>query len=333
MATTINPSDQTITQYNIQTGGASNLLNNVAPSATSGVPVISQGSSSQPVFGTAVVAGGGTGQVTLTNHGVLIGQSTSAIAATAAGSAGQVLQSGGASADPVYSTATYPSTAGSTGKILISDGTNIISSTPTYPNSATGTGKILRADGTNWVASTATYPDTAGTSGNVLTSDGTNWVSSAPTGAPNVFSISGTLTNAQIKALHATPVAVIPAIPGKVIFVLGSIFKLVYGGTNAFTNAGAQPLQLTYGSGTGLFAVGPVGGNSVAMPSAAITTTANNYSTDNVSSGVAGTTVTSSLVAAVENVGIYVWNLSATEIAGNAANNNTITYTIAYMTS
>jgi|SRR5580658_4093489 hypothetical protein len=64
MATNINACDQTITQYNIQTGGANNLLNNVAPSATSGVAVISQGSSSQPVFGTVVVAGGGTGATT-----------------------------------------------------------------------------------------------------------------------------------------------------------------------------------------------------------------------------------------------------------------------------
>jgi len=36
-----------ITQYNVITGGASNAPNSVAPSATSGVPLISQGSSSQ----------------------------------------------------------------------------------------------------------------------------------------------------------------------------------------------------------------------------------------------------------------------------------------------
>jgi len=132
---TINPSNQQISQYSIQTGGASNLLNNVAPSATSGVPVISQGASAQPVFGTAVVAGGGTGQTTLTNHGVLVGAGTSAITQLAAGSVGQVLQSGGASADPVYSTATFPATA-------------------------TGTGTLLRADGTNWTATTSTYPNT-----------------------------------------------------------------------------------------------------------------------------------------------------------------------------
>ena len=76
MVTTLNPSDQTITQYNIQTGGASNLLNNVAPSATSGIPVISQGASAQPVFGTAVVAGGGTGSATFNINGAVFSNTT-----------------------------------------------------------------------------------------------------------------------------------------------------------------------------------------------------------------------------------------------------------------
>lgn len=155
MPTTINPSDQTITQYNIQTGGASNLLNNVAPSATSGVPVISQGAASQPVFGTAVVAGGGTGQTTLTNHGVLVGAATSAITQLAAGSAGQVLQSGGASADPSYSTATYPATAGTSGNVLTSNGTNWTSAAPA---AGTGVNKVI----TQVFTGTGTYTPSTG---------------------------------------------------------------------------------------------------------------------------------------------------------------------------
>lgn len=147
-----------LTNHNVLVGAGTTTITKVAPSATSGVPFISQGASSDPAFGTAVVAGGGTGQTTLTNHGVLIGQSTSAIASTAAGSAGQVLQSGGASADPAYSTATYPSTAGTSGKILISNGTNIVSSTPTYPNAASTLGKIIQSDGTNFITSTPTWP-------------------------------------------------------------------------------------------------------------------------------------------------------------------------------
>ena len=45
---------------------------------------------------------GGTGDTTLTAHGVLVGEGTAAISATTAGTAGQVLLSGGASADPAY---------------------------------------------------------------------------------------------------------------------------------------------------------------------------------------------------------------------------------------
>jgi hypothetical protein len=62
-------------------------------------------------FATLPVAGGGTGATTLTNHGVLLGQGTSAIVATSAGTAGQVLVSGGASADPSFKTpASYKAT-------------------------------------------------------------------------------------------------------------------------------------------------------------------------------------------------------------------------------
>lgn len=50
------------------------------------------------------VTDGGTGASTLTNHGVLVGQGTSAVAATAAGTANQLLVSGGAAADPSYKT-------------------------------------------------------------------------------------------------------------------------------------------------------------------------------------------------------------------------------------
>lgn len=55
------------TQYNVLVGGAtSSTLANVAPSATSGVPLVSAGASSNPAYGTAVVAGGGTGVTSVT---------------------------------------------------------------------------------------------------------------------------------------------------------------------------------------------------------------------------------------------------------------------------
>lgn len=48
------------------------------------------------------VAQGGTGTTTLTAHGVVIGNGTSAVNVTAAGTSGQVLQSGGSGADPTW---------------------------------------------------------------------------------------------------------------------------------------------------------------------------------------------------------------------------------------
>lgn len=68
----------TVTQHNLLIGAASNGITSVAPSVTSGIPVISQGSSSDPAFGTTVVAGGGTGAVSFNTNGVLISNTSGA---------------------------------------------------------------------------------------------------------------------------------------------------------------------------------------------------------------------------------------------------------------
>ena len=110
----------TITQYGTVIADASNGVVSVAPDATSGVPLISQGAAANPAFGTTVVAGGGTGAVTLTGvltgngtgvvtaaavteHGVLVGGASNAVGSTAVGTVGQVLTSSGAGLDPVWS--------------------------------------------------------------------------------------------------------------------------------------------------------------------------------------------------------------------------------------
>src|SRR5258706_11852651 len=58
---------------------------------------------------------GGTGAVTLTNHGVFIGHGNSSSAANSARSTGRELQSSRAAADPNYNTATCTFTATRTG--------------------------------------------------------------------------------------------------------------------------------------------------------------------------------------------------------------------------
>ena len=94
----------------MQTGGASGTLNNVAPSSTSGVPVISQGASSQPIFGTAVVAGGGTGDTSFTAYAPVCGGTTTTAAlqsaSTGISTSGYVLTSNGASSLPTFQAGT-----------------------------------------------------------------------------------------------------------------------------------------------------------------------------------------------------------------------------------
>lgn len=81
-------------------------LISVIPSATSGIPFISQGSSANPTFGTAVVAGGGTGAATFTAYAPIIAGTTTTgafqSASTGLPTSGYILTSGGSSAVPSF---------------------------------------------------------------------------------------------------------------------------------------------------------------------------------------------------------------------------------------
>ncbi len=95
-----------IAQYNVVIGSTANNVTAVAPSATSGVALISQGAAANPAFGTVVVAGGGTGLTSLTGYALLAGGTTSTgnvQQVSGVGNAGQVLTSAGAAALPVWS--------------------------------------------------------------------------------------------------------------------------------------------------------------------------------------------------------------------------------------
>lgn len=259
---------------------------------------------------TNVISGLATG-----NNGILSTGNTGIPAVLAGpGTTGNVLQSNAAAA-PSFSTATYPSVATGTGKVLIADGTNWVASTPTFPNASATIRKMIVSDGTNWVASTETWA-VPGTSGNLLTSDGTNWTSAAAASSgPSVISVQ--LTNSQIKNLNATPVQILAAPgAGKVYNVLSVSARLNYGGTNIFTAGASQTIALIYGTSASVV---------TAVTNAMLVAAAVRYALFLVP-----VVITNGTVANYDNLAINAKNGIATEISGNAANDNTVTIQVVY---
>src|SRR5574337_1080150 len=182
-----------------------------------------------------------------------------------------------------------------------------------FPAGTSGQICLSQGSSADPIWSTATYPLSAGTSGNVVTSDGTNWVSQAPP-TSNVLYLQGSLTNAQIKALGTTPVTILAAPgAGKVIQAFTAMSVMVYGGNNAFTSG--FPIYIGYASNSNLLV--------------AISTTNQITATASKSwcAGWVGGSV--NLARSVVSNAALVIGCPGT-IAGNASNDNTFSYQIAY---
>jgi hypothetical protein len=94
-----------LTNHAVLVGAGTSTITKVGPDATSGIPLISQGSSSDPIFGTVSVAGGGTGDTSFTPYAVITGGTTSTGPlqnVVGVGTTNQVLSSNGASALPSW---------------------------------------------------------------------------------------------------------------------------------------------------------------------------------------------------------------------------------------
>ena len=137
-------------------GGGSGTVTSVTLNAGSTGLTIS-GASSQEITtsgtftlaGTLAVGNGGTGATTLTQYGVLLGNGTSAVAATSAGSSGQVLVGQG-SANPSFQTVSGDATFTNAGVVTVTG----LQSNP-VSNAVPTAGKVLTFDGTNWAPADA----------------------------------------------------------------------------------------------------------------------------------------------------------------------------------
>lgn len=127
-----------MTNHYLPIGAGNATLTMLAPSATSGVPLISQGSSADPAYGTAVVAGGGTGNTTFTAYSVICAGTTATGAfqnVSGVGTAAQVLTSNGAGALPTWQAA--------------SGGGGLVQQKRATSTTATSTTKTLNDTGTS----------------------------------------------------------------------------------------------------------------------------------------------------------------------------------------
>lgn len=183
-----------LTNHNVLVGAGTTTITKVSPSATSGIPFISQGVLSDPTFGTAVVAGGGTGSTSLTDGGILLGSGTSAVTVTAQPTDGQLLI-GSTGVDPVLGSLT--STGGSititpgSGTINLETDASVATSYSTDSGSAVpALGILTVAGGTLMNTAGATSIVTINADDNVVGSVGSD--SGTATPASNSFSIVGT---------------------------------------------------------------------------------------------------------------------------------------------
>ncbi len=95
-----------ISQYNVLVGNGTSAIATIVPSTTIGIPLISNGVAAQPSFGTAVVAGGGTGETSFTSYAPIVGGTTGTgalqSASTGQSNNGYVFTSNGSSAVPSW---------------------------------------------------------------------------------------------------------------------------------------------------------------------------------------------------------------------------------------
>lgn len=180
--------DTTLTAHGVLLGNGTSAVNATAVGAsntvlhgnTSADPTYSAVSLTADVTGTLPVGSGGTGDTTLTSHGVLLGAGTSAVGATAVGATNTVLH-GNTGADPTYSAVSL--TADVTGTLPIANG---------------GSGQTTANAALN-----AFLPSQTGNSGKFLTTDGSNtsWAttsgSTSPTGSEEIYNLGLTGTVAS----------------------------------------------------------------------------------------------------------------------------------------
>lgn len=328
---TNNAADYSPTQYNVQTGGANGTLNDVTPSATTGVPVISQGSSSQPIFGTALVAGGGTGSTVFNTTGVVISGATSTTALTAITLTDGQLAIGSSAGNPAAATLTAGSGISITNghnsiTVAVASGSVVVETltgntggaiSPTSGNINTvGTGSITIAGS----GSTLTTQLTGLTNHNVLVGAGsatiTNVAPSATSGVPLV-------SNGSSSDPSFTTALVAGGGTGSTSFNTTGVIISGATSTTALTAITLTDGQLPIGSSAG----NPAAATLTAGTGIAITNGHNSITIASTGSSMAWTDESTSFNAASGN-GYFVTGTATATMPASPSQGNVISFIV-----
>lgn len=133
-----------------------------------------------------------------------------------------------------------------------------------------------------------------------------------------VLTVKVQLTNAQIKAMRATPVVLVPGIPNRTIQFVSATLELVYGGTNAFTES-TDNMAVRYTDGSGVIV------SQAIEATGFIDQTANTVT--NAEPKIDAIAAASGAVGKA----LVLHNTGDGEYAGNAANNNTMVVAVSYL--
>jgi hypothetical protein len=313
-----------ITQYDVLVGGVTNAISSIAPSATTGIPLVSGGAAANPSFGTAVVAGGGTGNTTFTAYS-LITAGTSATGAfqnvVGTGTTGQLLVAvtGGL---PVWTNAGSSSSisiTGDTGGALTGDAFTFSGGTTGLSFGGSGSTETLTFAGITANGGTVSLAtDATGSSVNIGTGAGAKLVAiGSKTGASSITESVGT---------------------GNFVLdgVAGSTYTIGASTTTGTTTIGgtAQTGTITLGSssGTNIVAVGAgagattvniangVSGNTISLGNGVNTSA----QVVNIASGAAGANSTVNILNGVATTGTQTVNI-ATGAAASTTNIGNVT--------
>ena len=196
-------------------------------------------------------------------------------------------------------------------------GSNIpidISKGGTNASSMTTTDGVVYYDGTRLVTTTV------GTATQVLTSNGAGVAPTfqAISSSSSFLTKKTTLTSSQIKALNATPIQMVAAQGANTVIVpISTSFKFIYGGSNVFVAGAAQTIDLYFSNSPG----------KIALPIIINATLVGNQTKFSI---IVGDDQSRQSTGIYDNVGLFLVNPVATEISGNAANDNQVVVFLTY---